>query len=83
MRIPAKCWSVIMFVFVCVCLCLHAPYDYTRSMQLCVVFRPALTAQKCPERACNKKFRDSTTLRKHMLVHRPRSYVCSECGRVC
>jgi len=36
---------------------------------------------KCPERACNKKFRDSTTLRKHMLVHRPRSYVCSECGR--
>eukprot|EP00047_Mylnosiga_fluctuans_P012906 m.28326 g.28326 ORF g.28326 m.28326 type:complete len:307 (+) comp4537_c0_seq1:43-963(+) len=36
---------------------------------------------KCPERGCNKKFRDSTTLRKHMLVHRPRSFVCSECGR--
>lgn len=35
----------------------------------------------CPHKGCNKMFRDSAALRKHLHIHGPRVHVCAECGK--
>ncbi|XP_055449493.1 zinc finger protein 42 homolog [Psammomys obesus] len=44
-------------------------------------YRAALPALECPHAGCEKKLRDKSALRKHMLVHGPRQHVCAECGK--
>ncbi|XP_069872076.1 zinc finger protein 42 homolog [Dipodomys merriami] len=41
----------------------------------------ALKLMICPERGCTKMVRNKAALKKHSLVHSPRQFVCSECGR--
>ncbi|KMZ07399.1 polycomb protein PHO isoform X4 [Drosophila simulans] len=35
----------------------------------------------CPHKGCNKHFRDSSAMRKHLHTHGPRVHVCAECGK--
>ncbi|KAH8414966.1 hypothetical protein KR009_000465, partial [Drosophila setifemur] len=35
----------------------------------------------CPHKGCNKNFRDSSAMRKHLHTHGPRVHVCAECGK--
>lgn len=35
----------------------------------------------CPQRDCNKMFRDVSAMRKHLHTHGPRVHVCAECGK--
>lgn len=35
----------------------------------------------CQHAGCNKMFRDSSAMRKHLHTHGPRVHVCSECGK--
>ncbi|XP_053452864.1 zinc finger protein 42 homolog [Nycticebus coucang] len=35
----------------------------------------------CPQSGCTRRLRDKAALRKHLLVHGPRDYVCAECGK--
>ena len=35
----------------------------------------------CPHPGCNKLFRDSSAMRKHLHTHGPRVHVCVECGK--
>eukprot|EP00039_Didymoeca_costata_P010062 m.134519 g.134519 ORF g.134519 m.134519 type:complete len:355 (-) comp14696_c0_seq2:1175-2239(-) len=36
---------------------------------------------KCPQKGCNKRFRDNSALRKHAQTHGPRAHICDECGK--
>ncbi|XP_075399648.1 zinc finger protein 42 homolog [Tenrec ecaudatus] len=35
----------------------------------------------CPQGGCPRKFKDKSSLRKHLLVHGPRDHICAECGK--
>ncbi|XP_035795545.1 transcriptional repressor protein YY1-like [Anopheles albimanus] len=35
----------------------------------------------CPQKGCNKMFRDNSAMRKHLHTHGPRVHVCAECGK--
>uniref|UniRef100_G3U9X6 ZFP42 zinc finger protein n=1 Tax=Loxodonta africana TaxID=9785 RepID=G3U9X6_LOXAF len=38
-------------------------------------------AMACPHSGCMRKLRNKASLKKHLLVHAPRGFVCAECGR--
>ncbi|KAM9622366.1 zinc finger protein 42 homolog [Trichechus inunguis] len=35
----------------------------------------------CPHSGCTRKLKGKPSLKKHLLVHGPRGYVCAECGK--